>query len=130
MSKPGATAGVSILMVEDDDLFRDTFIDAMNLQGIRVEGFRTGGEAMQALDGVRPSVIMIDVQLPDVHGFDLCRRIKRSDRLKKIPVVFLSAATHYNDPRDRAEGLLAGASLFLSKPISMERLSTEIGLLI
>jgi len=117
---------VSLLIVEDDELFRETFIDAMALQGVRVEAVRCGMDAIRLLQRHQPSLVIIDVQLPDIHGFELCRCIKKSERLKNIPVIFLSASTHYNDPRDRAEGLLAGAALFLAKPIKVEKLWSEI----
>ena len=128
--KTSIAAGTSIFIIEDDELFRETFIDAMSLQGVKVDGARSGAEAIRLLHKQQPSVIIIDVQLPDIHGFELCRLLRRSDRLKSVPIVFLSAVAHYNDPRDRAEGLLSGAALFLPKPISMEKLWAELGQLL
>lgn len=119
-------AEISLFIVEDDDLFRETFIDAMTLRGVKVDGSRSGAEAIGTLQHQSPSAIIVDVQLPDIHGFELCRRIKKVERLKKIPVVFLTASSQYNDPRDRVEGLLSGAALFLPKPIAMEKLWSEI----
>ncbi|MEK7233958.1 MAG: response regulator [Elusimicrobiota bacterium] len=119
-----------MFIIEDDDHFRETFIDIMSLRGIEVEGFRTGDEAIKALKQSRPSIIIMDVQLPDVHGFDLCRRVKRLDNQRETPVIFVSASTQYADPRDRVEGLLAGADQFLPKPISIEKLWGEIELVL
>ncbi len=118
--------GVSLYIVEDDDSFRETFVDAMSLQGVRVDGARTGAEAFRDLQRRTPSVILIDVQLPDIHGFELCRLLKRSDRLKNVPVVFITASSQYNDARDHVEGLLCGAAAFLPKPITVEQLWAEI----
>ncbi len=115
-----------MFIVEDDDHFRETFIDVMSLKGVEVEGARTGDEAVKALKQRHPSVIIMDVQLPDVHGFDLCKKVKRLDGLQDTPVIFVSASTQYSDPRDRAEGIQAGASQFLPKPISVERLWSAI----
>ena len=123
-------AEVSLFIVEDDDLFRETFVDAMALRGAKVSGARTGAEALKALRTQRPSLILIDVQLPDIHGFDLCRCLKKSERLKDIPVVFLSASTRYSDPRDRVEGVLAGAAAFLPKPVTFEKLQSVIAALV
>lgn len=120
------TAELSIFIVEDDPLFRETFVDVMALRGVRASGAGSGAEALAQLKERKPDLIVLDVKLPDLHGFDLCRRIKRLDAFKKTPVVFLSASTQYNDPRDRVEGLLAGASLFLPKPITMDRLWQEL----
>jgi DNA-binding response OmpR family regulator len=123
------TAEVSLFIIEDDAYFRETLIDVMALRGVAVAGAGSGEEGLAALKKARPSVIIVDVQLPDIHGFDLCRTIKRLEAFKKTPVILLSASTQYNDPRDRAEGLLSGAAAFLAKPITMERLWEEIEVL-
>ncbi len=115
-----------MFIVEDDDHFRETFIDVMSLKGIEVTGARTGEEAIKALKQSRPSIIIMDVQLPDMHGFELCRKVKRLENHKDTPVIFVSASTQYADPRDRIEGLLAGAEQFLPKPITIEKLWGEI----
>lgn len=117
---------VSLFIVEDDPDFRETFIDAMSLRGVEVCGAGSGVEALRRLERLRPDVLILDVQLPDIHGFELCRRIKRLESFKRTPVVFVSASTQYSDARDRVEGLLAGASLFLAKPISLETLWAEL----
>lgn len=119
-----------MFIVEDDDHFRETFIDVMSLKGVEVSGARTGTEAIKALKQAKPAVIIMDVQLPDVHGFDLCKRVKRLEGHQDTPVIFVSASTQYSDPRDRAEGLTAGASQFLPKPISVERLWSAIELVL
>ena len=115
-----------MFIVEDDEHFRETFIDVMSLKGVEVTGARNGADAIKALKQSRPSVIIMDVQQPDVNGFDLCRRVKRLEGHRDTPVIFVSASTQYADPRDRAEGLLAGASQFLPKPIAVEKLWSEI----
>ena len=115
-----------VFIVEDDDHFRETFIDVMSLKGVEVSGARTGDEAMRALRQVRPAIIIMDVQLPDVHGFDLCKKVKCLDGYEQTPVIFVSASSQYSDPRDRVEGLLAGAVQFLPKPITVEKLWMEI----
>ena len=117
---------VSLFIIEDDPLFRETFVDAMALRGVDVQVAGSGCEGLHALQQLRPAAIVLDVKLPDIHGFDLCRRIKRMDAFKKTPIIFVSASTQYNDARDRAEGLMAGAAAFLPKPISVENLWSEI----
>ncbi len=121
-----AETAVSLYIVEDDPYFRETFVDAMSLRGIEVQGAGSGGEGLAALQTLRPNLIVLDVKLPDIHGFDLCRKLKRMDAFKNTPIIFVSASTAYNDPRDRAEGLLSGAAIFLPKPITVERLWAEI----
>lgn len=124
------TAAACLFLIEDDSHFRETIADVMSLRGVEVLGAGSAQEALRALERLDPSVkiaaIISDVNLPDGHGFELCRRIKRMEAFKKTPVIFLSASAQYNDPRDRVEGLLAGATVFLPKPIKMERLWSEI----
>ena len=124
------TAELSMFIIEDDPHFRDTFMDVMALKGVNVQGAGSAVEGLRLLQEARPSVIVLDVQLPDIHGFDLCRRIKRMEPFKNTPVIFISASTKYNDKRDRAEGLEVGAAAFLPKPITMDRLWAEIELLL
>ena len=120
------TAELSLYIIEDDAYFRDTLADVMALNGVSVSGAGSGVEGLVALRRARPSVIILDVQLPDMHGFELCRVIKRMEGLQDVPVILLSASTQYSDSRDQAEGLMSGAAAFLSKPITMERLWEEI----
>lgn len=115
-----------MFIVEDDDHFRETFIDVMSLKGVSVTGAGNGDEAIKALKQAHPSVIIMDVQLPDVHGFDLCKKVKRLEGYQDTPIIFVSASSQYSDPRDRAEGMQAGASQFLPKPITVEKLWSEI----
>ncbi|MFI5346982.1 MAG: response regulator [Elusimicrobiota bacterium] len=115
-----------MFIVEDDDHFRETFIDVMSLKGVEVQGASNGDEAIKALKQAHPAVIIMDVNLPDVHGFDLCKRVKRLEGYQDTPIIFVSASTKYSDPRDRAEGILAGGAQFLPKPISVERLWSAI----
>jgi DNA-binding response OmpR family regulator len=120
------TAEMSLFIIEDDHHFRETLIDVMSLRGVTVTGAATATEGLRALRGQNPAVIILDVQLPDVNGLDVARVIKRTEAFKNTPIVLLSASTTYSDPRDQVEGLLAGASVFLSKPITMEKLWAEI----
>lgn len=123
------TAELSLYIIEDDAYFRETFADVMSLKGVSVSGAGSAVDGLQALHRARPDVIILDVQLPDMHGFELCHVIKHMPAFKNTPVILLTAATSYSDPRDQAEGMLAGASAFLSKPITMERLWEEIEIL-
>lgn len=122
----------SILLVDDDPAFRETFADVMALRGTAVLPAAGAAQALRLAASLErlPDAFVLDVQLPDMDGIDLCRWLKRDPRLRHIPVVLLSAASRYNDWRDRAEGLLAGAAIFLPKPVTMDRLWEELGLLV
>ena len=114
----------TVLLVDDDAHFRETLADAMSFKEVQVDCATTCADALKRLEGSLPAQILLDVQLPDMHGFEFCRALKRSERLRSIPVVFLSAK--YTEPADRAEGLLAGAEAYLSKPMNLETLWDEM----
>jgi DNA-binding response OmpR family regulator len=120
------TDELQLFIVEDDTHFRDTFVDVMGLRGVSVSGSATALEGLHELRSRRPDVIILDVQLPDMHGFELCKRIKRIEAFRKTPVIFVSASSKYNDPRDQVEGVIVGGSHFLPKPITMEKLWAQI----
>lgn len=118
----------TVLLVDDDAHFRETLTDAMSLKDVLVESAGNVADAKRALADRLPSVILLDVQLPDVSGVELCRQLKRDPRTKGVPIVMLSAK--YTEPADRAEGLLTGADAYLSKPINIEALQDEIRYLV
>ncbi len=117
---------INILIVDDDKNFIDTLEDGLRLKsldaGIRVA--KSAREALDALAAAVPSVIILDIQLPDMHGVEFLRVIRESERLKKVPVIFISA--RYTEPADRSEAMLAGAGAFFSKPVDLEELWKEI----
>ena len=117
---------INILIVDDDKNFIDTLEDGLKLKsvdaGVRVA--KSAREALDALAAAVPSVIILDIQLPDMHGVEFLRVIRESERLKKVPVIFISA--RYTEPADRSEAMLAGAGAFFSKPVDLEELWKEI----
>ncbi|MDP2866442.1 MAG: response regulator, partial [Elusimicrobiota bacterium] len=112
--------------VDDDKNFIETLEDGLKLKSaeseIRVA--KSAREALDALAAAEPSVIILDIQLPDMHGVEFLRVIRQSERLKKVPVIFISA--RYTEPADRSEAMLAGAGAFFSKPVDLEELWKEI----
>jgi len=121
---------MNILIVDDDKNFIDTLRDGLKLKNVDAE-VRVAASAREALDALTaeaPSVIILDIQLPDMHGVEFLRVIRESERLKKVPVIFISA--RYTEPADRSEAMLAGAGAFFSKPIDIEELWKELKYLI
>ena len=119
-----------ILIVDDDKNFIDTLEDGLKLKHVDadVAVAKSAREALDALAEEVPSAIILDIQLPDMHGVEFLRVIRESARLKKVPVVFISAK--YTEPADRSEAMLAGAGAFFSKPIDIEELWKELRYLI
>lgn len=117
---------INILIVDDDKNFIDTLEDGLRLKSLDagVKVAKSAREALDALAAAVPSVIILDIQLPDMHGVEFLRVIRESERLKKVPVIFISA--RYTEPADRSEAMLAGAGAFFSKPVDLEELWKEI----
>ena len=117
---------MNILIVDDDKNFIETLEDGLKLKGadseIRVA--KSAREALDALAAAVPSAIILDIQLPDMHGVEFLRVIRKSERLKKVPVIFISA--RYTEPADRSEAMLAGAGAFFSKPVDIDELWKEL----
>ncbi len=121
---------MTILIVDDDKNFIETLEDGLKLKNVEavVKVAKSAREALDQLAAVLPSVIILDIQLPDMHGVEFLRLIRESARLKKVPVVFISAK--YTEPADRSEAMLAGAGAFFSKPIDIDELWKELSYLL
>jgi PAS domain S-box-containing protein len=103
----------TILYVDDDESLRHLFTLLLEREGFRVWTAATGREALRKA-AEHPSLVLLDVQLPDVSGFEICRRIKADPATATIPVLHLSAV--HTDSEDRATGLEGGADGYLIKP--------------
>jgi two-component system KDP operon response regulator KdpE len=117
---------MKILIVDDDKNFIDTLEDGLKLKSVEAE-VTVANSAREALDELAeyvPSVMILDIQLPDMHGVEFLKVIRESARLKDVPVVFISA--RYTEPADRSEAMLAGAGAFFSKPVDIDELWKEM----
>ena len=117
---------IKILIVDDDKNFIDTLNDSFKMKDVtaQVEVAESAKEGLDALSKNTPSLIVLDVQLPDMHGIEFLKIIKESKKFKDVPVIFISAK--YTEPSDRADAMLNGASSFFSKPVDIDILWTEI----
>ncbi|MBI2362835.1 MAG: response regulator [Elusimicrobia bacterium] len=76
----------AVLLVDDDANFRETLADAMSLKDVAVEGAVSAGDALRVMAERLPALVLLDVQLPDGNGIELCRKMKRDPRLKGKPI--------------------------------------------
>ncbi len=113
----------TVLIVDDEppivELLRFTLED----EHVRVVEACDGLEALDVARAERPDLVFLDVQLPYVNGFDVCRRLRREPGLEKTKIVMLTAA---GQEEDVARGRAAGADLYLTKPFSPLRLLTLV----
>ncbi len=116
-----------IIIVDDDRETREMLKMALELEGYDVAQAANGLRLISTLHVDRPDLILLDVMMSWIDGFELCRAVKKNDEFRDIPVIFISAKKTANDIRT---GLAAGAVDYFSKPIDMERLLARIAALI
>lgn len=118
---------LTLLNADDDDANRYALTRILQKAGYIVQEAATGEEALRLAHN-RPSLILLDVQLPDISGFEVCRRIKSDPALASIPILHLSAS--FVSSASRAQGLEGGADGYLVKPVEpVELLATIHSLL-
>jgi PAS domain S-box-containing protein len=104
----------SVLVVDDTPGNRYTVSRVLRGAGMRVTEAETGAEALR-FSKAQPDLIVLDIRLPDMTGYDVCQRLKTDPETKSIPLMYLSAS--YTGNADRAYGLDAGADAYLTHPI-------------
>ena len=116
-SLPHPAASVEILVVEKEGTGEVSLGPILARHAFRVQTVEDGDAASEVLAKSRPAVIVMDVQLPGIDGYELCRRIKANDRLRDIPVILLTALAA---PEDVICSLACGADSFLARPVVEE----------
>ena len=108
-------------MVDDEDALVDMLRDALRFAGYEVHVARRGFEALKAAAEVDPDLLILDVNLPDIDGFEICRRLRAEG--SQVPVVFLTAR---DDREDLRTGFTRGGDDYLTKPFSLEELDLRV----
>lgn len=112
-----------ILVVDDDPYILMSLEFLMKKNSYQVMIARNGTEALEAINQDRPDLILLDIMMPDVDGYSICKHVKSKKELKNIHVVFLSAKTKETDIQ---KGLDLGASLYITKPFSTRDLMKKV----
>ncbi len=112
-----------VLVVDDHADIRRLIRMTLDFEDFEVREAPDGPQALAVLQDWTPDAILIDVMMPGMDGFTLCRTIREQPATRHIPVLFLSARGH---ARDTDEGLKAGASAYLIKPFSPLQLIHEL----
>jgi putative two-component system response regulator len=118
----GETRGI-VLAVDDDPGALSALADALGTLGFEVVQAASGAAALELARERQPDVVLLDVQMPGMDGFEVCRRLKTNPDLLLVPVVFL---TGHGSRRARLEGLEAGATDFLNKPCDLVELEVRV----
>jgi CheY-like chemotaxis protein len=112
-----------ILIAEDERDIRDLVAFTLRFAGYEVVAVENGAEAVEAAPVEMPDLILMDVRMPRMTGYEACQNIKADERVKHIPVVFLSAKGQDSEIQ---AGINAGASEYLLKPFAPMELTEKI----
>lgn len=110
----------NILVVEDEQAIAETIVYALGTEGFETVWRTTGRAALEVLASQSVALVVLDVGLPDMNGFDVCRELRRQHA---VPVIFLTARS---DEVDKIVGLELGADDYMAKPFSPRELTARI----
>ena len=110
-----------VLVVDDEPNIVDVVTMALRFQGFAVESAGTGADALSAVADFRPHLMVLDVMLPDMEGFDVAQRL--GAQRARVPIIFLTAR---DDTADKIRGLSIGGDDYVTKPFSLEELIARI----
>ncbi len=118
-----ATGAGNILVVDDDLSARQTLSQLLERDGCEVRCAPSGQTAMLFAREEPPDLVLLDIRLPDVDGFEICRRLKEDPRTRAVPVVFLSAL---EEAEDKVKGFAAGGVDYITKPFHAEEVLVRV----
>ncbi len=113
----------TIMIVDDAPANLKLLTNMLHSRGYRVMAFPGGQSALAAAEAQPPDLILLDITMPEMDGFEVCTRLKKSATLKEIPVIFISALT---ETEDKVNALAAGGVDYVSKPFQFEEVLARI----
>ena len=113
----------TILVIDDDELVSRTLQRTLKLYDYQVMVANSGPEGLQLARRHRPDLFVLDIMMPGMDGYQVCRQIRGDPLLADLPVLFLTAR---GKDEDKIEGFRAGADDYLSKPFNMEELQLRV----
>ena len=114
----------SILVIEDDEFFQNFLELVLSGEGHEVRIAEDGDVGLEAAAAEPPDLILCDMSMPKMTGFEVIRELKKMDSVKDIPVIALSA---HDTAADHDEAFAAGAAAYETKPVEMDRLIDVVG---
>ncbi len=112
--------GYNILIVDDDEALRALLTQYLEERGYRIGEARDAREAIKKARSIKPDLILLDIMMPDLSGYDVLRVLKHDEATSDIPVIIISAL------EDRRKGLMLGAEDYITKPIDEEMLLESV----
>ena len=113
----------SVLVVDDGIDNLRLLSDLLGEQGYEVRAVTTGRQALQAVEHDPPDLILLDITMPEMNGYEVCQRLKAKDRSKDVPVIFLTALT---ETADKVRAFDAGGVDYVTKPFQFEEVLARV----
>lgn len=113
----------TVLVVEDDPLISEMITKNLRLEGYRVESARDGEESLRKIEETSPDLVLLDVLLPRMDGWEVLTSIRDNPRSSDIPIIMLTALS---DERSKIQGLRGGADDYVTKPFSALELMARV----
>jgi DNA-binding response OmpR family regulator len=118
-----AETKTSLLVVEDDPDVAEMLNAYFRVQGYDVNAVHWGEDAVSACRTTRPDLVILDIRLPDIDGYEVARRLRGNRRTEDIPIIFL---TEKRSRADRLQGLELGADDYITKPFDIQELRLRV----
>ena len=125
-AKPAARSAFRVLVVDDDPDMAALLARTLTKEGLAVDTVFDGEAALAHALSTSPDLVLLDVMLPGISGFEICERLKANESTALIPIVLVTAL---EDTPSRVRGIVAGADDFLSKPVKNEELIARVNTL-
>ena len=126
--KTAATGPMSgrglVLVVDDEEQNRSLLRDPLEARGYDIAEAENGLQALQKIAGRPPDVVLLDLMMPEMDGFEVCRRLKADLRTAHIPILMVTALS---ERKERLMGIEAGANDFLNKPVDLQDVILRVG---
>jgi two-component system, OmpR family, response regulator len=119
--KQGPETAVRVLVVDDELNITELLCLGLRYEGFEVKSAADGREALRSVRDFDPSLVILDVRLPDIDGFEVCRRLRADGN--RAPVIFLTAR---DSTEDKIAGLTIGGDDYLTKPFSLDELIARV----
>ena len=112
-----------VLVVDDTLANLRLLINLLSAQGYNVRPAQSGALALRAVQASLPDIILLDINMPEMDGYELCRRLKENEATRHIPIIFISAL---NDTESKLKAFTSGGVDYISKPFQLEEVSARI----
>jgi DNA-binding response OmpR family regulator len=120
--RTGAMAG-RVLVIDDEANIVLSLVFVLEHEGYDVRSATTGRDGLAEMQRARPDVVILDVMLPDIDGYEVCRQARSQPRLADVPILLLTARAQQ---AEQATGLAAGATEYVTKPFRVSELIERV----